>query len=136
MLVSQVRCERGDNGRARCLRDAQGLSYGRSNKGGVGEGCQLYGENPVGELVQQLGGSLQTQAGLTCAPWSDEGNEAGVRAAQQGSYGGYLFLASDQGGSLHGQVVGAVVQGLEGRELGGQIGRDKLEDALGAVEVF
>ena len=88
------------------------------------------------EVVEQVGGHLQAEAGLARAARAGQGHQPYARAQQQVPQRGDLLLATDQRGRLHGQVVRTRVEALEGREVRGEPLDDQLEDTLWLAEVF
>ena len=112
------------------------LRDGRDDQRGVGEGGERHEEDAVLELIQEISRRLQRQAGLARAPRTGEGKEAHLGSHKPPSDLLHLPLASDERGGLHGQVVRAALERPQRREIGGQIRRQELEDALGAGEVL
>ena len=108
----------------------------RGDQRGVGNGGERHEEDAVLELVQEVRRRLQGQAGLARAPRTGEGKEAHLGSQKPPSDLLHLPLAPDERGGLHGQVVRAALERPQRREIGGQIRRQELEDALGAGEVL
>ena len=97
---------------------------------------ERHEENAVCELLQDLGGDLQPEAGLAGPRGPGEGQESRAGVQQPLPHRAHLLLPSYQCGGLHGQVVRARVQGAQGREVLRHTGRRKLEDPLRAGEVL
>ena len=85
---------------------------------------------PVANRPEIIAPFLDRGAWGVQVPHVNTASEA-VLKSQESGYRRYFLVAADEGSSLHGQVVGAVIQRVEGRELRGQVRRDKLEYVLG-----
>src|SRR3954451_2490587 len=88
------------------------------------------------EIIEQVGGHLEGEAGLARAPWACERDQGDLRPAEEGAHLRYLLLATDEHCGLEREVIWAHFEGLEGREIGGQAGRDGLVNMLGPREVL
>ena len=97
---------------------------------------QRHEEHPIRKLIYQLSRNLQSKAGLADTTGPCEGQQSHLVAQQQALYGRKLSLPANQRAALRRQVVGAVIQRVEVGELRWQVRRDKLEYALGAVQVL
>ena len=88
------------------------------------------------KVLEQVGGYLQAQARFASATRTGEGQQTHVRTPQERTGGGAYLLPPDERSGLHGQVVGATVEALEGREVGRQVRDDELVQAFGALQVL
>ena len=109
-------------------RDAQRGRHRVGHGRGVADGGQLDQPDPVGELVRQLGGDLDGQAGLADAAHAGEGHQP-VGAHQLADLL-HLELAADEAGELHRQVPGRGVERPQRRERRLQPVGAHLEQAL------
>ena len=106
-----------------------------ATRAGIVERAQIDEPDAIGEVLQEVGGHLQRQPRLAHPAGSGERQQAHVVPPRAGRRPGNLLLPPEKRGRLERQVVGAGRQRPQRREVGGQIGMEQLEDALGAVEV-
>ncbi len=93
MLVSQEGFEEVQQGSRSSFFDFERLSDGWNNQIGVADGSKWDETDAIGEVIEQLGRDLQTQAGFADAAGAGEGHEAHVGEAQEGTGCCYLLLA-------------------------------------------
>src|SRR5262245_4500917 len=71
------------------------LGNGRDHQRWLGDASQTNEEDAVGEVVEQIGGSLQREPRLARAPGARHGDETNVRTAEELTDVRQLLLASD-----------------------------------------
>ena len=112
------------------------LRNGRRYQARVVDRRETDEEGAIGEMVDDVGGELETQASLAGAAGSCQRHQADIVAAEHILQLAELLLAADQRAPLDRQVVGAKIQRTEGRELGRQARRRELEDVLRSDQVL
>ena len=93
-------------------------------------------KHPLLEFIHHVGGGLQGEAGLAGAADPGQGQQAHLGVGQLFLDGANLVLATDEGGGLRRQIVGARIERLERREVDREIGRNELKDALRSDQVL
>jgi len=79
--------------------------HGRKHQGGIADGGKRDEANTIGEVIEQLSHHRESQACFAHTACPGEGQQADLRAAQEGTGRHYLLLAPNQRGEWHGQVM-------------------------------
>src|SRR6266705_2708290 len=105
VLVSQEGFEEVQQGLRFALFDLKCLGDGGKKQIGVADGSEQNEGDAVSELVEQVSGDLESEAGFADTTGAGEGHETHVWSTQQGTGCRHFLLAPDQGCELRGQVV-------------------------------
>ncbi len=89
----------------------------------------------VAELIKQLGRHMKRQASLARATWAGERHQAYVVAAQQRTNIRDLPLTANQRAGLRRQVMPALIERVQRRKIGRQVGGEQLKDLLRACQI-
>src|SRR5829696_2834874 len=104
VLVVQVVLESIPKQCTCCLPYLQRLGYLRHHKRGIADGSQVDKPHSIAIVVQQLGGCLQTQAGLARAPCTSQRKQTDVHTPKQRVDCFRFSMPSYKGGQRNGQV--------------------------------
>ena len=118
------------------LPHAQRLRDGRGDQRGVGDGGERHEEDAVLELSRSSAAACSARRVLPVPPGPVRVRRRTSGAQKPPSDVLHLPLAPNERGGLHGQVVRAALERPQGTEIGGQIRRQELKDALGADEIL
>ncbi len=103
---------------------------------GGGVGGEVDEPHAVTEAVGEVGGDLEPEPGLAGATGPGDGEQPGGRVVEHEPDGGEFLRAAEEVGGLERQVVGSGVEGLEGGEVGAEVGVDELIEVLGLGEIL
>src|SRR5215212_1284456 len=110
-------CQVLQEGLVAALVYAQGLSDLGDHQVRIGDGSKRDEVDTVLEVIYQVGGNLLCKTGLAGAARACKGEQSYIVFEQQSSRCVQLLFAPDQDRALQGQIIGACVQRLEGREV-------------------
>ena len=114
----------------RTLADAKGGSDRLRHVLWIGDGGQRYPPDPVGEVLQRLGGCLQGEPGLAGPSWTNQCDEPSFLSGEHGAQCRKFALPADQRGRLSGEVGRLLIEALQGRKVGRQSRSAELKDAF------
>jgi hypothetical protein len=115
--------------------DAQGLRDRRQHERRILYRVEGDPEHPVLEVRQQVGARLKPETRFAGPSGPRQGQQAHVRPPQQALQFPQFRVTTEQRGRLGGQVVRAAVQGVERREVAGQIRGHQLVDPLRPYQI-
>jgi hypothetical protein len=105
VLVSQKCFEEVQQGSRSTLFEVERLGDGGHNQVGAADRSERDKGDTVSEIIKQVGGDLESKAGLADTTGAGKGHKTDVGAAQEGTGCRHLVLAPDEGGELRGQIV-------------------------------
>ena len=82
----------------------EGVSDGRNDETGVVNGSQGEESHAISEIVEQLRRHLDGQARLADTTHASEGQQADIRAAEQGTHAGSIPFAPNEWGEWEREV--------------------------------
>src|SRR5947209_11390794 len=84
--------------------EIEGVSDGRNDETRVMNGSQGDESHAIGEIGEKFRCHLYGKARLADAPHANEGQQANIRAAEQGTHAGSIPFTSDQWSELEREV--------------------------------